>query len=461
MAPTRAGALLSILPLLFVALPGCTVHPPGEASERSAALNVGKPYAHRLESRQLPPLSDHPSLDDLIKRGLLANAGLEQQYWEWRSAIEQIPQDGTQATNLVVYAGANLVNGAAALSRTTLTAANDPMNDIVWPSKLSAAARRALENARAAGLRFVKAKYELRANVISAYEDYALSGELIALEQSNVQLLRTTSMVVEARNRAGAAGQPDVLKASNELDLSQNEIAAMQAQLPAQRSALNALLSRPPDALLAVPDEFPTSGAIAYSDQQFLDLAAKRNPDLAALASEIRGRQDGLQLARLQYFPDFSLSAASDLQGITQSLSGMITVPLLRHEAIDAAIAQAQANLRAAEAMRRQSANDLNARVVLDLSTLRDADRQLALFKQSLLPRARQIVTVERSSYEAGRASLLDLLDSQRSLISIQRGVADLRATRDKRLADLEAVAAMRLTGIIPDHGNPNPGHHP
>jgi cobalt-zinc-cadmium efflux system outer membrane protein len=444
----RALKSVNVFPVTLSALmafTGCTVHPPGEGDERHAARIAGKPFEVRFEQRVIPPLPADPVQEDLVRIALLSNADLEKKYWEWRSAIEQIPQDGTQATNLVLSANLGFTRGSTGLDRTTLSAGNDPMADIILPPKLSAAARWALENARAAGLRYRKAQFEVRNKVLTAYYDYALTAELIRLEQANGQLLKTTSMVVEARNRAGAAGQQDLLKASNELDLSGNDIAAMQAQLPAQRAALNSLLGRESDAPIPVPVELPPTQPMASTDAELLARAAKQNPELSALAMEIAGKKEGIALAKLQYLPDFSVSAATDLKGIGQSLLGMITVPYLRHEAIDAAVAQSQANLRAAEAMRRQMGNDLNAQVIMDITALRDADRQLQLFDRTILPRTRQIVTVARSAYESGHATLLDLLDSQRSLISIQRLVANLRITREKKLADLEAITADEL----------------
>ncbi len=430
--------------LLFT---GCTVHPPGELPERQAALQAGKPFKLPPDARNVPALPPNPSPDDLVRYALLTNPDVEQKYWAWRSAIEQIPQDGTQATNLILSANLGFSRGQTGLDQTSLSAGNDPMADIVLPSKLSTAARRAMENARAAGLRFHKAQFDLRNKVLSAYYDYALASQLIHLEEANAQLLKTTAMAVEARNRAGTSGQQDLLKARNEVDLSNNSIATMQAQLPAQRAAINALLSREPDAPIAIATDLPASPAMTYSDEQLLSLAANKNPELAALVHEIGARKEGITLARLQYLPDFSISAGTDLQGIAQSLLGTVTVPALRHEAIDAAIAQAMANLRATEAMRRQARNDLNVQVILDITTLRDADRQLDLFQHTVLPRAQQIVTLARSAYEAGRATLLDLLDSQRSLISIERLIANLRTIREKRLADLEAIAGHKLDG--------------
>ena len=95
----------TIAVLVLVSVAGCTVHPVGERAERDAATEAGKPFAHQIEKRDLPPLPENPTADDLVRYAFGVNAELEQHYWEWRSAIEQIPQDGTQATNLVLSGG--------------------------------------------------------------------------------------------------------------------------------------------------------------------------------------------------------------------------------------------------------------------------------------------------------------------------------------------------------------------
>jgi outer membrane protein TolC len=55
-------------------------------------------------------------------------------------------------------------------------------------------------------------------------------------------------------------------------------------------------------------------------------------------------------------------------------------------------------------------------------------------------------VSLTRSSYESGKTPLLDLLDSQRSLLTIQRVIANMRVEREKNLVDLEAITAKNLT---------------
>jgi len=406
---------------VFITLPallvGCTVHPVGEKEERHLAHEEGKAFT----AVEVSSLGEHPTEDDLVRRALQCNQSLLQKYWEWRSAIEQIPQDGTEPGNVSLFAGMDITKGAIRGSSSTLGIGNDPMADILLKPKLSTAAKRALENARAAGFRFRKAQFELRSKLLTAYAEYALTAELLRLEEENVQLIKTVSSAVEAKNRAGLGGQQDLLRTENELDLTQNELATFQSILPGERAGLNALLNRAPDAPIPVPENVASSKPLRNNEEALLKLAAERNPELLALAHETSAEKAAAKLASLQYIPDISLSANTDLAGITQSLMGMVTLPLFRYEAINAAVAQAEANIKAKEAMRRQSTNDIAATLVMDLYTVRDSERQLQLFTGTILPRAEQAVSITRSSYETGQASLLDFLDTQRSLIALKR----------------------------------------
>ena len=177
----------AIISAALLAAVGCTLHPQGETAEREVAVKAGEPYQHPLEDRHLPgqrsPRSATP--DELVAYALLNNADLEQKYWDWRSAIEQIPQEGTQKTNLMVTYNGMISNGTTEAAMNTLGIGNDAMNNIVLPDKLETAARVALETARASGLRFDQARYDLQNKVISAYIDYALTTELVRLERDN------------------------------------------------------------------------------------------------------------------------------------------------------------------------------------------------------------------------------------------------------------------------------------
>jgi outer membrane protein TolC len=423
-------------------LAGCTFHPDGESEERKISLASGRNF-EKANVLQLPA---DPTPDDLVRRALTSNRGLQQQYWEWRSAIEQIPQDGTQATNLALFAGMGITNGSTSLDASTLGLGNDPMADIVLPPKLSTAAKRALENARAAGHRFRKSQFELRSKVLATYADYALTSELIRLQDSNTQLLEMSLVSVQAKTQTGTGSEQEMLQMQNDLDLSRNDSANFRSQLPAEVAALNSLLDREPDAAIPVPHDLPAARRLVQSGAEQIQLAATRNPELLALSHESTARQHSIGLAKLQYLPDISLSANSNLTGVTQSLAGMVTVPILRYQAINAAVEQAEDNLKASEAMRLQAGNDLASVVVMDSTFIGDADRQILLFQSSVLPRAHSIVAISRSSYETGQSSYLQLVEGEKSVIAIDRLIANLRVSREKRVLELEAIIARPIS---------------
>jgi outer membrane protein TolC len=435
-----------LLCVLAGEIAACTVHPPGEQRERAAVEAAGRPYVRPIESRTPPVLAADATPEDLVTYALITNAGLEQKYWEWRSALEQVPQEGTQKTSLMVTFDSMITNGSTAAAMNTLGLGNDPMNNLVLPDKLATAARAALDRARAAGRRFDQAHFDLRARVLTAYADYALAGELLRLERSNRELLHLILQVTQSRLSTGAAMQQDLLKAANEEALSSNESQVLGARLAQDRAALNALLNRSPSAPLEPPKGFPAVASVAVDDAAVLAAAARENPELQALSLELAAGEGAVRRAKEEYLPEFGITASTDLAGATQSLMGSVMVPMLRYQAIDAGIRQAQANLRAAEAKRAQASHDLASRLVADLTLVHDIDRQMEVYERTILPRAEQAVTTSQSAFSTGRSTLLELLDAQRSLVGLRRMVAELKASRSKQAADIEAGLGMPLS---------------
>ena len=74
------------------------------------------------------------------------------------------------------------------------------------------------------------------------------------------------------------------------------------------------------------------------------------------------------------------------------------------------------------------------------LFKLDDSFRQISLYKDTLLPRARQSYEVSLVSYRAGKISILDLIDSERSLLKFELSYWKANSAYEKSLADLEAI---------------------
>ncbi len=447
LCPLWLTSLSKTFLLALLTLPaGCALHPKGEGAERERAAEAGKPFEKAFHERELPPLADDAPWQEFLRHAFLASGELEERYWEWRAAIEDVPIQASPRTTAAFFFN-HLLNGSSSTfwDRTTVAVGNDPMFNLPWPGKLATAGRLALEKARAAGLRFEKAKFDLQAEVIEEYSEWALLAERIRIAEANLALLDIVARVADANVRSGSSPHQDILKAQTERDLAGNELETLRSRLAGARAKLNALIGRPPDAPLAPPASPPAPRRLAYGEGELLLLMAERNPELAELAREAEAKREGIHLAKLEFIPDFSVSASTDLGGAAQTIAGMITAPVLRYEALRAGLVQARAELRALDARRRQAGNDLVAAVIADFQGLRNIERQASIFAERILPRTEAIVETTRSSYAAGRASLIDLLDGQRTRLDIRAMFAELRAEREKLLARLEARAAVDI----------------
>jgi outer membrane protein TolC len=183
-------------------------------------------------------------------------------------------------------------------------------------------------------------------------------------------------------------------------------------------------------------------------DSRLIALGVAQNPELAALAQQVAGRQDAVELARLAFLPDFNPSA-SITGSISKSLGMMVMVPT-KAPAIRAAIDEAQAMLESSDALLRQTRQDRAANFLADLYLIRNAERQIQLYRERALPAARQLVAGSRSAYAAGSVGITDLVDSERMLLTMRRMLAEVQIEREERLADLEALAGVDIETLGP-----------
>jgi len=421
----------------------CAVHPAGEAEERERAAAALRELD---EPAELPPLPGEPSLRDCLRTAFHADAELRARYWEWRAAIERIPQEASPPNPAFSFSHLFSNERMSAWDRTTLGLSNDPMSNLPFPAKLATAGRRALAEAVAAGRRFEAAKFNLQAEVTSLYLDLALHGEQIRAQEETVALLRLAAADAGSRLRAGRAAPEEALRAQDEVDRALNVLESLHAQLPVLAARMNVRLGRDARAPLPLPRELPDPVPLAAPDDEIIALAAQRSPELEALAHEVAGREDALELARQAWIPDFGLGFG--LTGsVARSLGGMVVLPL-RAEAIEAGIEEARARLRAAEAEREKYARDLAASFVLDLVILHDTERQVELFRDLLVPRAGTVARTAESSQATGRGTLADVVMARRAEVDARFMLAQLRAEREKALAAIESWSSLDVEAL-------------
>lgn len=421
---------------------GCVLAPRDMDAERARVAVAGEAYESARAARVMTELAADADWRALLRHAFLANGDLEAAYLEWRAAVERVgiaaayPNTNTFLTFSYLFSGGN----ASAWDRTTLNLGFDPMQNLSFPLKTVAAGRVAFAEAQAAGKRFAAAKFALQEQVLTAYAEFALLAERVRLQSRQLDLATLAAASAVSRATAGGA-QQDVLAAQIARANASNELRAIEAELHQAAASLNALLGRDPAAPLAPPAALPAPRDLPAGDARLLAVATTNNPELAALAHEVVGRDDALTLAKLQYVPDVNPFAA--VTGNAAQMAGAgISVPATLPR-IWSAIAEARANLQRAEALATQTRLDRGARFVATLVALRDAERQAAFFTDRLLPLSAQLAMAAEARYTTGAAPLTDVIDAQRTAIDVELALAEARTAREQRLATLEALAGV------------------
>jgi cobalt-zinc-cadmium efflux system outer membrane protein len=197
---------------------------------------------------------------------------------------------------------------------------------------------------------------------------------------------------------------------------------------------------------------FETPPALADATREsLLEGALARRPDLGALAQQEKRADAGLTLARRNRIPDVGLSATYAANGsgntnisppsLTVGLS--FTLPVFYFQRGE--IAKAEADLTTQRVLREKA----EATVVSDVETAwagYSAARQLVgRMETTLLERSRKAREIVQVQYEKGAASLLDLLNAQRTYTATRAEYAQDLAGYWTAVASLEQAVASEL----------------
>jgi cobalt-zinc-cadmium efflux system outer membrane protein len=249
-----------------------------------------------------------------------------------------------------------------------------------------------------------------------------------------------------AREVAGASARTFELTkvryeegAINEADLARIEVAKLESDQSvdqanqslrdarAQLAFLLGVRSRVPEFAVTAPDleHFAVPPGLAAPDPDALLAAAREaRPDLAAALRQRERTEAALALARRQRFPDVSLSFNYSQQGTTPSATTPptftfgVSVPLPLFYRQQGEIRHAEADL----ASQSITSAKVEAQVATDVeSALADWQSAGSLARRmegGLLERARRARDLVEIQYRKGAASLLELLDAQRTYIA-------------------------------------------
>ena len=260
-----------------------------------------------------------------------------------------------------------------------------------------------------------------------------------ALTVADEALAEIESLVPLARSSvaAGSARPAESLEVRRAV----LEVEDMRTRIEADRETAQAMLSR----YTALPNATAT-GTIpsADLDPEGLRAMLQSNPELVVALAQVRQAEARSDLARSERRPDFGVNVSYGRRdpdfGDVVSVMGSITLPIFADRRQNPRVAAADAEAAAAQSARADRLRELEAQFETDLAAWRSAYRQWQRATDELLPLAESRVDLERASFAAGRADLLDIIDAIKTLAMLRVEILQ------REEASVEAAANLRLT---------------
>ena len=125
-----------------------------------------------------------------------------------------------------------------------------------------------------------------------------------------------------------------------------------------------------------------------------------------------------------------------------KALVAGFSVPLPLFDRNRGNIAAARAGVRAAEARREAALAQVAATIANASTALAAADVRVRALESAAVPEAREALRLTELSYQAGRSSLLELLDAQEAFAAVQSELIEARLARATAAASLTRSAA-------------------
>lgn len=431
------------------------MHPFGEQAERERAAQAGRVFDVAVDKRPLPDLSHSAPLPETLEYAFNASGEIEAAYRDWRAALERVPQAGALADPRLEFGtifSANNIKSFADLFSSMMLGASQ---EFPAPGKRRARAEQELARAQKAGEDFRKAKYALQRNVIRAYAELALNAEMTALTSETLRLFRQTHEVAAHRFHFGTETiLADMKKIEIEIQTSESEQRALALEREKLTADLNSILNRRPDMPFAAVT-IPAIQMTSATQEELFARAIAGNPELAAQRKEIATRGVAQTLAELERRPDFMISGRVEYPLLTPTktlmpeLGAGITLPINRQR-IRAGIAEALQMRQAAEARYRAMESNTLARLVMALVAIRDTMRIENDYRTRIIPQAEELLDAQLSSYGSGGGELLDILDTERTLIDFKKLLLRARSDRLRFISELEEIIGDDLFKFIP-----------
>ena len=384
------------------------------------------------------------SLDEVISAVLANNPATKAAQEKWQAMKARVPQAAAWE-DLKAQGSSRAARYVSIPPNSFMDQSFMLQQEVPLSGKNLSRARAATAEAGATFEDFRRTQLDVRARARVAF--YRLANEYGQLDvnRENVELLNQFAEISRQRYEVGNASQADVLTAQTDAAKLIEAQFDILRRISEAQSQLNVLMNRPAQSALGEPAAIPFQSA-RFSLQNLQDVALNSRPEVQRAQSRVEAEKFRVELANRQWFSDPTLNVQAQRyndagQAVSELDVGVsIGLPFLNARKYSAQGLEARRNFESAQHELESTRTETLGLVRDQLKKIETAAHHYELYRDKILPLARQTVQSNRAAYETSSANFLALITAKRVLQDVESMSINHLADYQVALAELDAI---------------------
>ncbi len=285
---------------------------------------------------------------------------------------------------------------------------------------------------------------------------------LLDLNDQEEAALSQTLDASKAKFEVGTQSQADYLTADVERQKIIEARRDLEQKLSDEQTKLKVLMNRDPFSPLGRPvlsETLPQD----LSPERLRRLTLENRPEVRQAQSMVIGASAKVELAKREWIPDPSVSLQAQhydagRQAISEINAGVsIGLPWFNSKKYRAGEREAQSDLLAAQQSLEGAQTEAIGMLRDQLQKIETLHHHLELYRDQLLPSARQTVSSYQADYETDKATLIQVLTSENNLRELETMYNQDQADYRVAIAELESLVGTDLN--VANRSRQHSGH--
>jgi outer membrane protein TolC len=291
------------------------------------------------------------------------------------------------------------------------------------------------------------AQLSVIARIKQAFHRLHHTYELIDVLRQNRDLLRQILGVTEAQYSVGKAPQQDVFKVQVQLSILETRILRMEQEKRSTEAEINSLVARPAGSPLGRPDDIDPGPLTVTLDDLFA-AARENSPVLLRTEKAIQKAELAFNLARKDYYPDYTLSAGYFNMGRMPDMYQFridFKLPPWSFRKQRAEVTEQAASVSQARHDFEAADEDVHYRIQNEFLTAQTSEKLMRMYQDTVLPQVDLAVQSSLASYETGNVDFLSVLANLMTKFEYEQSYHEEFMSYQLALVRLEELTGKKL----------------